>query len=169
MAEIRRAERNKQAGVSYAVTNDGLELPVVDVTHPAFATELDPETERLMVAQFLAEQRRFARLPPLVQRVLMRFFTRGSRIARGLRRAEGTFLDGMTTYLFKLGPKNLGSYAVRVDRRILMSLPAISVRLRLLDMARLLADELASRLARQPKQPLHFVNIAGGPGIDSLN
>jgi hypothetical protein len=169
MAEIRRAERNKKPGVRYAVTDDGLELPVVDLTHPAFAFTLDEERQRALVTHFLAEQRRFARLPPLLRRLMLRFFMRGSRIGQGLRRAEGTFLDGMTTYLFKLGPKNLGSYAVPVDTRILMSLPAISVRLRLSDMARLLADGLAARLAAEPHAPLYFLNIAGGPAIDSLN
>jgi hypothetical protein len=29
-------ERNKRAGVFYVVTDDGLELPVIDLTHPAF-------------------------------------------------------------------------------------------------------------------------------------
>jgi hypothetical protein len=169
MAEIRRAERNKQAGVCYAVTNDGLELPVVDITHPVFSLTLSEEKQQVLAAHFLAEQRRFARLPKLLRSVLLRFFMRGSRIGRGLRRAEGGFLDGMTTYLFKLGPKNLGGYAVPVDRRILMSLPAISVRLRLLDMARLLADGLAPRLAADARRPLHFLNIAGGPAVDSLN
>ncbi|HXK19152.1 MAG TPA: hypothetical protein VNG33_15170 [Polyangiaceae bacterium] len=169
MAEIRRAERNKRPGVSYAVTNDGLELPVVDVTHPAFAAELSEEKQQALVSQFLDEQRRFARLPKLVQSTMMRFFTRGSRIAQGLRRSEGTFLDAMTTYLFKLGPQNLGSYAVPVDRRMLMSLPAISVRLRLSDMARLLADGLAPQLAAAARRPLHLLNIAGGPAVDSLN
>jgi hypothetical protein len=50
-----------------------------------------------------------------------------------------------------------------------MSLPAVSVRLRLTDMARLLADGLAPRLAKSASRPLYFVNIAGGPAIDSLN
>ncbi len=169
MAEIRRAEYNKRAGVCYAVTNDGLELPVVDVTHPAFASSLSDERQQALVAHFLDEQRRFARLPGWLRASLMRFFLRGSRIGNGLRRAEGTFLDGMTTYLFKLGPKNLGSYAVPVDQRILMSLPATSVRQRLPDMARLLADGLLSRLSDDDRRPVHFVNIAGGPAIDSLN
>jgi len=169
MAEIRRAEQNKRGGVSYAVTNDGLELPVVDITHPAFAAELTEEKQQALVSQFLDEQRRFARLPKLLQAGLMRFFTRGSRIARGLRRSEGTFLDGMTTYMFKLGPQNLGSYAVPVERRMLGSLPAISVRLRLSDVARLLADGLAPRLAADSERPLHLLNIAGGPAVDSLN
>jgi len=169
MAEIRRAERSKKPGVCYAVTNEGLELPVVDVTHPAFTVTLSDEKQQALAVHFLSEQRRFARLPKLVRACLLRFFMRGSLIGRGLRRAEGGFLDGMTTYLFKVGPKNLGSYAVPVDRRILMSLPAVSVRLRLSDMARLLADGLAPRLATDARCPLHFVNIAGGPAVDNLN
>jgi hypothetical protein len=167
--EIRHAARHKRTGVSYAVTDDGLELPVLDVTHPAFACELTDEKQGRMLARFLDEQRRFARLPRWLQRSLSRFFLRGSRIGHGLRRAEQSFLDGMTTYLFKLGPQNLGSYAVPVDRKILRSLPAISVRLRATDMARLLADGLVPRLRRDPTRPLHLLNIGGGPAIDSLN
>ena len=169
MAEVRRKEHNKKPGVCYAVTDDGLELPVVDVTHPAFAPSVDETRQGARLTQFLAEQRRFAQMPSWLRSVLLRFFMRGSRIGRGLRRAEGHFLDGMTTYLFKVGPQNLGSYAVPVDRRILMSLPAISVRLRLTDMAELLADGLAPRLAAAARRPLHFINIAGGPAMDSLN
>lgn len=169
MADIRRAEQHKKPGVCYAVSNEGLELPVVDVTHPAFAATLSDEKQQALTAHFLAEQQRFARLPRLVRAFLLRFFMRGSLIGRGLRRAQGSFLDGMTTYLFKVGPKNLGSYAVPVDRRILMSLPAVSVRMRLSDMARLLADGLAARLAADARCPLCFINIAGGPAIDSLN
>jgi hypothetical protein len=169
MPQVRRAEYHKKPGVSYAVTDDGLELPVVDVTHPAFQLELSEAKQHAMLARFLDEQRKFARLPRLLRRALMRFFTRGSIMARGLRRAEGTFLDGMTTYLFKVGAKNLGSYSLPVDRRIASSLPALSVRLRLGDVARLLADALEPHLRAQPERPLVFLNIAGGPGIDSLN
>jgi hypothetical protein len=169
MPQVRLAEHHKKAGICYAVTDDGLELPVVDVTHPAFQLELSSDKQRAMVAHFLEQQRRFARLPKLVRRPLLRFSMRGSVMARGLRRAEGTFLDGMTTYLFKLGAKNLGSYSVPVDRKMASSLPGLSVRLRLADMARLMADALAPRLAAQPERPLHFLNIAGGPAIDSLN
>lgn len=169
MPQVRRAEHHKKPGVCYAVTDDGLELPVVDVTLPAFELKLSDEKQRAMLARFLEEQRKFARLPAFVRRALQRFFTRGSIMARGLRRAEGTFLDGMTTYLFKLGAKNLGSYAVPVDRKIASSVPGLSVRMRLADMARLLADALAPQLRAEPGRPLCLLNIAGGPAIDSLN
>lgn len=169
MVQIRRAEHHKRPGVCYAVTNDGLELPVLDVTHPAFQSDVSDERQARMVERFLRHQRRFARLPAWLRSATMRFFLRGSRLGRGLRRAEGTFLDGMTTYLFKLGPQNLGSYAVPADRALLRALPAVSVRLRAADVARLLAAELAPRLAKERGRPLCFVNIAGGPATDSLN
>lgn len=169
MPQIRLPELKKQAGVCYAVTDDGLELPVVDVTHPAFQLRVTDERLRQMVAHFLDQQRRFARLPKLARGLLLRVFMRGSIMARGLRRAEGGFLDGMTTYLFKVGAKNLGEYAVPADRRVAASLPGLAVRLRLADMAELMADSLAPGLARAPGCALHLLNIAGGPGIDSMN
>jgi hypothetical protein len=169
MVPIRRAEHHKRPGVCYAVTNDGLELPVLDVTHPAFQCEVSDERQARMVERFLRHQRQFARLPGWMRSAMMRFFLRGSRLGRGLRRAEGSFLDGMTTYLFKLGPQNLGSYAVPADRALLRALPAVSVRLRAADVARLLAAELAPLLAKERGRPLCLVNIAGGPATDSLN
>jgi hypothetical protein len=169
MPDVRLAEQHKQEGVCYAVTDDGLELPVVDVTHPAFELRLSEEQQRALVEHFLAEQRRFVRLPAPLRGLLLRFFLRGSIMARGLRRAEGSFLDGMTTYLFKVGAKNLGEYALPIDRRIAASLPGLAVRLRLADMARLLADRLAPLLGGSPGRPLCLLNIAGGPALDDLN
>ncbi|HVY30191.1 MAG TPA: hypothetical protein VHB79_26725 [Polyangiaceae bacterium] len=169
MAFVRLAEPNKKPGLYYAVTDDGLELPVVDVSHPSFALALDAEAQQKLCRRFMAEQERFRKLPRWIGMALMRFVLRGSRLARGLRRADGTFLDGMTTYLFKLGPNNLGPYAVPIDRRLVSSLPAVSMRLRLSDMAQLLADGLAPRLSAERSRPLHLLNIAGGPAVDSLN
>lgn len=169
MTAIRLAEPNKKPGISYAVTDDGLELPVVDVSHPAFALSLDAEGQRKLTHRFIEEQRRFAKLPQWLGQPLMRFMLRGSRLAKGLRQADGGFLDGITTYLFKLGPHNLGPYSVPIDKRLVSSLPAISMRLRLADVAQLLADGLAPRLAAEPARPLHLINIAGGPAVDSAN
>jgi len=37
------------------------------------------------------------------------------------------------------------------------------------DIATLMAEALAPVLVKEPARPLHFLNIAGGPTIDSLN
>jgi hypothetical protein len=169
MPDVRLAEHHKQEGVCYATTDDGLELPVVDVTHPAFELRISQEKQQALVEHFLREQRSYVRLPALLRGLLLRFLLRGSIMAKGLRRAEGSFLDGMTTYLFKVGAKNLGEYALPIDRRIAASLPGLAVRLRMADMARLLADQLAPQLSQGPGRHLCLLNIAGGPGIDSLN
>lgn len=167
-------ERHKKDGVRYAFApfgSDGvLELPVIDVTHPAFALAPSDDELRARLAQFMAAPQPFARVPAFLRRRLLAFFLRKSILGRALSRAHGGFLTGLATYLFKLGSENLGeAYATAVDRRIAASLPALSVRLRLQDTATLLAEALAPRLDARPGCPLRLVNIAGGPAMDDLN
>jgi hypothetical protein len=45
----------------------------------------------------------------------------------------------------------------------------VLVRLRMQQIARLLAGALQAPLAETPHAPLHLVNIAGGPALDSIN
>lgn len=166
----RRPETKKAPGVHYAFTDDGLELPLIDVTHEAFAVAQPEEAQRAAMAAFLREQREFSKLPKLVQRAMRWVFMRGSLITDGLRKSEGSFLNGLATYLMKLPPELLGdAYARPVDRRIVAAAPALSMRLRVQDMANLGAEALRPVLASEPRRPLVFVNIAGGPAIDSVN
>jgi hypothetical protein len=165
-------EIHKQPGVHYAYAPNGLELPVIDVTHPAFRVDLS-ETELFARAERYA-RREAAKGPVarLAQSLLLPFFLRRSRIGRGLLHSMNGYLDGMTTYLMKLGAGNLGAgYANDMDRRIAQGLAdsGLLVSLRLQDLAEILAEALAAPLAAAPGRPLHFVNIAGGPGMDSLN
>jgi hypothetical protein len=53
-------EANKIPGLHYAVTNDGIELPIVDVTHPAFALSVTDTEQRARVEKFLQEKGPFA-------------------------------------------------------------------------------------------------------------
>jgi hypothetical protein len=163
-------EANKIPGVHYALTIDGLELPVVDVTHPAFTLDITDTEQRALTEKFLNERSPFSSLPTPLRNALLGFFLRGSILAHGIRQAQDTFMSGMHTYLLKLGPKMLGSaYAKPIDRRIASSLPVLAVRWRLQDVAQLMAETLFPQLDKQPMVPLHFLNIAGGPAIDSLN
>ena len=151
-------------GVLHALTDEGLDLPVIDVTHPAFSvTATDAELIALS-DQFVRESAARREIPAPLRDALQR-----SRLGRGLMAASGTYLSGMSTYLLKLGPDNLGASADLVDRRIAASFPAFTTRLRLQDMARLLADGLAPALAAEPERPLCLINVAGGSAVDSWN
>ncbi|PKL24021.1 MAG: hypothetical protein CVV47_12215 [Spirochaetae bacterium HGW-Spirochaetae-3] len=156
-------ERNKKPGVRYAFSPDGIELPVIDVDHPAFC--VDP-------AALIAATRPGAmRKPSRIQTMLMRPMLRGSMLARAISGAGGGYASGLGTYMLKLGPDNLGDgWAKKIDRAIASSLPCLSARMRLEATARLEADALIAMMAtRGPGARLHLLNIAGGPSSDTLN
>src|SRR5712692_4870809 len=151
-------------GILFALTDDGVSLPVIDVTNPAFAvTATDAELASLS-DRFVLESTERQEIPAPLRDALQR-----SRLGRALMAASGTFLTGMNTYLLKLGPDNLGTDANPIDRRIAASFPALMTRLRLQDMARLLADGVSLAAAAAPQRPLCLVNIGGGPAGDSWN
>jgi len=148
----------------YAMRGEGVRTAVIDVTNPAFAvTATDAELEA-MGEQHIREAERQSEIPEAVREAL-----RNSLLGRGLMAASGSFLDGMSTYLLKLGPDNLGEEFTPIDRRIAASFPVFAVRLRLQEMARLMAEGLERTVGVAEGRPVCLVNIAGGSGADSWN
>jgi len=163
-------EKNKKPGMYYAVTDDGLELPVIDVTNPAFEASLDESELNSQIQKFLQNVRSTEKAPAFLRELIFRYMRRRSVIMRGLMAADGTFMSGMNTYMLKLGPDNLNkSFFSDIDRRIAESPACIFARLRLQDISRLLADDLAVRLSANKRATLHLLNIGSGPAIDGIN
>jgi hypothetical protein len=154
----------------YAKTSDGLDLPVIDCSNPRFAVPDDPESLAALRAEILewARQRRW--VPPFVTRLLFRHAAQRSRLVRAIYQSDRGFLDSITTYILKLGPENLPpGFDGPIDQRAAATPHVALVRLRMQQVARLLADALAPALAAEPTTPLHLINIAGGPALDSIN
>jgi hypothetical protein len=151
-------------GIVYVRTPEGVETAVIDVTNEAFAVTATEEELEAMAVQYIREAGQQREVPEAVREAL-----RNSTLGRALMGASGTFLDGMTTYRLKLGPENLGEEASPIDRRIAASFPAFTARLRLQDMARLLAEGLVRTVASEPRRRVCLVNIGGGAGADSWN
>lgn len=155
-------EKNKVPGVCYAFTDDGIELPVVDITNPAFTENAGPAELAALAADFAHARK----MPAFIRQL----FGGRSIAMRGLRPGSGTFLGGMTAYVCKLGPGVLGrGYSGMIDRRIAAAIGSVAFRIRLQDMARLLADELIPMLVARDSLPIRMLNIGGGPAMDSLN
>jgi len=153
-----------------AATRDGVMLPVIDVTDPRFTIADDADSRARLFAQTTAEEERNRRLPRFIMRFLMRRAARRSRLLRAIFGGDATFLDGITTYVMKLGAENLPPpYDSPVDRRVAGSAHLKLLRLRTQQVAHLLADGLAADLTKAPDAPLALINIAGGPAIDSMN
>ena len=149
--------------VLYAMTEEGTKLPIIDVSNAAFTVAATDAELAVMSEQFVRESTQQREMPAPLREAL-----RQSILGRALMAASGTFLAGMSTYLIKLGPDNLGVEMTPVDRSIAASFPAFTSRLRLQDMARLLADGLL-RTGADDRRPVCLVNIGGGPGSDSWN
>jgi integrase len=159
-------ERNKKPGVCYAISDDGLELPVIDITHPAFACEVSQDELSVLIADAARDLERIKQTPPEV----VREFASQPILARGWMQSVGSFMSGMITYLNRLGPENLGDgYAGPIDRRMAAGLMPVSFRFRLRDVARLIVDALVMTLAVPDDRPGRLLNIGGGPAADSLN
>jgi hypothetical protein len=165
-------EKRKKPGVCYAFASNGLELPVIDITHPAFHQALSEEQLFAGAQRYAQAQEAQGAVARWMQRHLLPFFLKRSIIGRGLLKSRGGYLDGLSTYLLKLGPDNLGEgYATPMDRKLAAGLngAGLSLGQRLQDMAEALAQGLRPLLTADAGRPLHLVNIAGGPSMDSLN
>lgn len=153
-----------EARVCVALTEDGVALPVVDITNPAFACDFSDEQLAAIAERTRRGLARSKRLPTFVLRLL----GRRSVIMRGML-ANPSFVSGMITYLFKLGPEILPpAFGDRLDRRMLSTIGPVACRLRLREAARQIADALSPLLTRR-NGPLRLINIAGGVAADAFN
>ena len=156
--------------VVFATTASGLRLPVIDVTHPAFALADDPASLAARRDAFLDWDRRNRRVPMIVTRLLMRLAARRSLLLRKIMASDSGYLDSITTYILKLGADHLPpGFDGPVDRKLAAAPHVTLVRLRMQQIAQLLAEALRAPLAAAADAPLHLVNIAGGPALDSIN
>jgi hypothetical protein len=158
----------RMPGVSYARAENGLELPIIDLTHPSFALGGDPELAAAH-ASYIRQVKLRSRLPAFVRAALARFVTKRSLLLQAAfgnqTNAGGGFLSGTATYLLKLPPEHL-AFAGALDRKL--SATFVGLRYRLRTTARLIAEALGRSLAGTTPHVL-LVNIGGGPAMDSLN
>lgn len=165
-------EKNKISGLAYALTENGIELPVLDITHPLFLESIDEEklTKMLKEIEHKGEERAksFDNMPAFIKNYL----SKRSYIMAGfmLKDNNDTFLSGMSTLMMKFGPGLIGKGRKKfIDRLGSRALGAVLLRMRIRDICRLQSDILSIQLAEEGRKDLCFINIAGGTASDSIN
>jgi len=170
MKKNEKAANEKKPGIYYALTMDGMELPVIDITNPAFNPAISKDELQGKISDFTGQQQKQAKIPKFIQWIFLRIYLRNSALAKAVMGIKNKYLGGMHTYMMKLGSGYLGpGFNGRIDRMIADSLPSFAMRLRMAGLARFLADGIYGALKNDEKKPLCFVNIAGGPSPDTLN
>ena len=156
--------------MAYASTPSGIRLPIIDLSNPRFKIADDPTYVEALRREYVAGERLRRYLPNFVRNKLLRWGVEQSILHRALLHPNAPFLDGMTTYIMKLGPENLvPPFDSKADRRLARSPTILTMRVRLQQVARMMAEALEKDLAEKPDSPLHLINIGGGSAIDSLN
>jgi len=161
-------EKNKVSGLSYVYTECGLELPVLDITHPLFTASINEENLEALCKESAQRAKSMKEIPAAQK---MAIFEK-SYIFGGYfhKDPNATYLSGMSTYMLKLGPNLIGGGEERnIDRMIAMGVISAAARMRLRDICRLQANALVPRLMASPGKEFCLINIAGGAAADSIN
>jgi hypothetical protein len=164
--------RKKVPGLSYVFTENGVELPVLDITHPLFISSIDEVKlkEMLKKAEKNAEKtaEKFNNMPSCVKKFLAkRSFTMAELLQN---KGDNTFLSGVSTLMLKLGPDLIGKGRKRfLDRLASRGIGGIVLRMRVRDLSRCQAKALIPILRKSPDKNLCMINIAGGAASDTIN
>jgi len=164
--------KNKIPKLSYAFTLNGVELPVLDTTHPLFLSSIDEVKlkEMLKKSEKTAEKtaEKFNNMPFYIKK----FLANRSFIMSELLQESGdnAFLTGLSTLMLKLGPNLIGNGRKRfLDRLSSKGIGGIVLRMRVRDISICLAKSMIPLLERSPEKKVCFINIAGGAASDSIN
>jgi hypothetical protein len=161
-------EANKVPGLPYVFTDTGLELPVLDITHPFFEASIDEKSLADQRAQSPATAAAIRAMPEAQRKMLTEHsYIWGTHFSD---KSDTSTLSGMGTYMLKLGPRLLGGGKEReTDRRATMGVSGIAARMRLRDLCRLQTEILCPLLAAHPGERLCLINIGGGAASDTFN
>jgi hypothetical protein len=148
----------KIPGLSYACTGDGIELPVLDITHPLFIESADESAFVRLSKKAVYKAEIMNNLPGFMKRLIAR-----------MAKTENTHLSGMRTLIIKLGPRLIKGRKIEFWYRLgSRQFNVIAVRIRLRNICRLQAEILIPPLSESNKN-LCFINIGGGAANDSIN
>jgi hypothetical protein len=164
--------KKKIPGLSYAFTSNGVELPVLDITHPCFISCTNEKilNKLLPYVQKNADKNaeKFNKIPAFYKRYLIKH---SFAIAELLQvEDQNTFASGITTIMMKLGPGLIGKGKKRFwDRQMNKGFGPLVIRMRARDISKCQADVLIPVLTNSPGKDLCFINIAGGAASDNIN
>lgn len=166
-----KPEASRIPGLMYVFADNGIELPVLDITHPQFLSSIDEsrldEVGKASIQKMLAMGQMSDAQRGTYYEQLLKSYIFGPVFVSD---PGANFMSGMSTYVYKLGPNLIGGGPDReFDRSASMDIGGVAMRMRIRDLCRLQAGALIPQLESSPQKSLCFINIAGGAASDSIN
>lgn len=162
--------KNKLPGLSYVFTVNGIELPVLDITHPGFISGIDENRLKKLIPYVEKNAEKNAEKFNKIPKYIKNYFIKHSFTMAELLQNETSFATGISTLMMKMGPNLIGKGRKRFwDRSVSKGFGSLLIRMRMRDISRCQAEELIPLLNGSPEKNLCFINIAGGSASDSIN
>lgn len=164
--------KNKIPELTYALTLNGVELPVLDTTHPLFLSSIDEVKMKEMLRKSEKTSDKTAEKLINMPFYIKKFLAKRSFIMSELLQENGdnSFLTGLSTLMLKLGPFLIGKGRKRfLDRLSSKGIGGIVLRMRVRDISKCQAKSMIPILISSPEKNICFINIAGGAASDSIN
>ena len=161
----------KLPGLAYAITQNGIELPVLDITHPKFIASINEDRVADVSKASIQKMKALGEMSDAQKRAYYEQLSNSFIYGRFfMTDPDANYLNGMSTYVYKLGPFLIGGGKDReLDRSLSMGIGGVAVRMRIRVLCRMQANVLISQLESSTEKDLCFVNIAGGAASDSIN
>lgn len=150
---------NQDQQIPYAVFENEIELPILDITHPLFNASIDEQAYHLNCLKSARSIETLKKMPGFIRNM----FAKMSNV-------DNSYLSGVRTLLYKLGPDlSRGTKLGFRDKWAVKQTSFMGLRIRLRDLCRCQSKILLPQLKQFPERNLCFFNIAGGAATDSIN
>ncbi|MFF2176187.1 hypothetical protein ACFVT8_06990 [Lysinibacillus sp. NPDC058147] len=150
---------NQNERILYAVFENEIQLPILDITHPLFNASIDEQAYHLNCRKSARSIESLKKMPGFIRNIFVK-----------MSNVDNSYLSGMRTLLYKLGPDlSRGIKLGFRDKWAVKQTSFMGLRIRLRDLCRLQSKILLPQLKQYPERNLCFFNIAGGAATDSIN
>jgi len=150
---------NENQRILYAVFENDIKLPILDITHPLFNASIDEQAYHLSCLKSARSIESLKKMPRFIQNVFVK-----------MSNVDNSYLSGMRTLLYKLGPDLIRGMKLGFrDKWAMKQTSFMGLRIRLRDLCRLQSKILLPQLKQSHERNLCFFNIAGGAATDSIN
>ncbi|MDA1663566.1 hypothetical protein PDK35_27030 [Bacillus cereus group sp. TH153LC] len=152
-------EGNQNERILYAVFENEMKLPILDITHPLFNASIDEQAYHLNCLKSARSIEALKKMPGFIQNIFVK-----------MSNVDDSYLSGMRTLLYKLGPDlSKGIKLGFRDKWAVKQTSFMGLRIRLRNLCRQQSELLLPQLRAFPERGLCFFNIAGGAAADSIN
>ena len=100
--------KNKLPGLSYVFTTNGVELPVLDITHPGFISSIDENRLKKLIPYIEKNAEKNAEKFNKIPKFIKDYFIKHSFAMAELLKNETSFATGISTLMMKSGPNLIG-------------------------------------------------------------